>query len=121
MYKLTDCNGLSDNARVDLTYVQPPIPTNDRIPYSASLFRTVAQGVLLNDQNSPACPNTPMTASVGTPPRNTLSLNPDGSFNYLVLTTGDDSFVYRVTVSMQLGFFDTWQKYVVVANITLRF
>lgn len=98
MYKLTDCNGLSDTARVDLNYAQPPIPVNDRIPYSASFFRTAAQGVLVNDQNSPACPNTPATASVVTPPRNTLSLNPDGSFNYLVLTTGDDSFVYRVTV-----------------------
>ncbi|WIA14215.1 hypothetical protein OEZ85_002754 [Tetradesmus obliquus] len=97
VYKLTDCNGLSDTARVDLNYAQPPIPVNDRIPYSASFFRTAAQGVLVNDQNSPACPNTPATASVVTPPRNTLSLNPDGSFNYLVLTTGDDSFVYRVT------------------------
>ncbi len=75
----------------------PPVANNDGYSTSAGVTLSVpAPGVLANDSDPD---NDPMTVQViTTTTRGTLTLQPDGSFEYVPSSTAvEDSFVYEVT------------------------
>src|SRR5579884_1919229 len=97
-------NGGVDTATATFTITiapLPPVAGADSYATTVGTLLTVnaAQGVLTNDAdvNSSTLTVTPETVSNG-PLGGTLTLNADGSFTYLALTTpGQDSFTYTIT------------------------
>ena len=73
----------------------PPTAVDDAYTATAGVTLSVpAPGVLAND----ADPDDPMTAQpLEGPSHGTLTLNPDGSFDYLAAAAAPDSFTYQVT------------------------
>jgi len=102
-YRASD-GSLSSTATVTLSVSSnlPPIAADNTYNLAASVTTSISdvQGVLSNDSAPEA--GQQLTASIVTAPTSaaTFTLNPDGSFIYqpnVSLTTGVDSFVYRVS------------------------
>jgi hypothetical protein len=100
-YKAFDGTAYSNVSTVTITVLSgsAPLPVAVGDKYTAAqdsvLITDAADGLLANDLNASG-----VTASVETPPSNgTLTLNPDGSFEYQPADdySGIDTFTYKIT------------------------
>ncbi len=108
-------NSSSDTeAHQVITPDRPPVAGDDSYPATAGVLLTVSasDGVLANDSDPDG---DPMTVSVLSGPRGSLTLNPDGSFEYTASPDffGGDSFTYQVSAGGQT---DTGRVEIIVSG-----
>lgn len=98
-YELCDNQGLCDEAIVTLVVLEvnePPVAVNDE--YDILMGQTLDGAVLANDSDPEGDAMAVTTTTVSGPQMGIVTLNTDGTFNYLSPPnfTGIDQFVYEV-------------------------
>jgi Ca2+-binding RTX toxin-like protein len=106
-YRVTDGTADSAPATVTLTRAPNALPAsgNDgyRLPFASPFSVSAADGVLRNDADADRDPLT--VTVVAPPPVGTLTLRPDGSFDYAFPPTlvGSVTFTYRASDGVEEG------------------